>query len=475
MNLKLGLLVAALVVAVLGGIGFTVNNLVLKSEAALVKPWIEVVAQGVFELAEDQKTEKRELQTGDELENGTAVGLRKGALANIYFSDGSVARLDSGTRLVVESGNFEEKTNQLNVRLNLLWGRVWSKVITVLTPESVWEVKTTNAVAVVRGTAFGVEYVEEGKSNVVGYENKVEVKLVDPETKKFLPVAAMVVEAKKSLEVKKEAIENMKAHLAVGELRQAASAVATKAGKPLMEVKEVSEKVLNQDWVKRGIEADEKLNQKMQAMKEKLKDRQETVKEFRKEIQQEFRGKIEERRKEVKQAVETEKLLIKQKVDNLENKVLETRQELKENLEQVREELKTSEIQAVTPVTPIEKNVSALPVLTIKNLAIKPNRDLNLLVEGDSVLFRSFVQFSDGSEKEVTLEANWKVLGEIGFLKSPGVFVGKLSDAVSELGTAPGSVIASWKDPKTGSVFEAATPIFNVELEVDLNFDPSRG
>ena len=63
----------------------------------------------------------------------------------------------------MEAGDFEEKTNKLNVRLNLLWGRVWSKVITVLTPESAWEVKTTSAVAVVRGTAFGVEYIEEGK------------------------------------------------------------------------------------------------------------------------------------------------------------------------------------------------------------------------------------------------------------------------------------------------------------------------
>ncbi|MBI3046532.1 MAG: FecR domain-containing protein [Candidatus Harrisonbacteria bacterium] len=464
MNLKLGLLVAAVAALVLGAAGFYVQNSIFNLKEELSKPWIEVVAPGVFELAEDQKTEKRELQTGDELENGMTIGVRKGALANIYFTDGSVARLDSGTRLVVEAGDFEEKTNKLNVRLNLLWGRVWSKVITVLTPESAWEVKTTNAVAVVRGTAFGVEYVEEGKSNIVGYENKVEVKLIDPATNKVMPAIAMVVEAKKVLEVRKEAIESTKAHFATGELRQAASAIATKVGQPIMEVKAVSEKVLNQDWVKRGIEADEKLNQKIRAKLEKAKDRKEAIMELRKEVKEEFRGKIQERQKALKAAVEKEKNELKEKRDNLENKVLETRQELKENLERATEELKTSEIQTVTSVTPI-----------VKNLSIRPNQDLNLLVEGDSVVFRSFAQYADGSEKEVTLESNWKVMGGIGFMKSPGVFVGKLSDAVSELGAAPGAVIASWKDLKTGNIFEAASPIFKVELEIDLNFDPTRG
>ena len=440
MSLRLGLLVAAVVAVVLGGIGFTVNKLVLPSDVTLSKPWIEIVAPGVFELAGDQKTEKRELQTGDELENGTVVGVRKEALANIYFPDGSVARLDSETRLVVEAGEFNPKNNNLNVQLNLLWGRVWSKVITVLTPESTWEVKTTNAVAVVRGTAFGVEYVEEGKSNIVGYENKVAVKLIDPETKKVLPVIAMVVEAKKVLEVKKEVIENIKAQLAVGELRQGAAVIATKAGKPLIEVKEASEKVLNQDWVKRGIEADKKLDEKLRGAREKIKVQKEATKESQKEIQEESRGQIEEHREVIKTTTE---------------------------------ESKTSEVQTLTSVAPttvVEK------VGQVKSLAIKASRDLTIgLVEGDSVPFRALAQYEDGSEKEVTSEASWKVLGKIGFIKLPGVFVAKLDPEVSELGVSSGAVVAVWKNSETGTAFEAASPIFKVELEIDLNFDPSRG
>ena len=453
MNLKLGLLVAVAAAVILGGIGFAVNKLVLKPEvtpeaiSSKSKPWIEVVAPGVFELAEDQKTEKKELFTGDELENGTAVGVRKDALANIYFSDGSVARLDSETRLVVESGDFNETSGKLAVRLNLLWGRVWSKVITVLTPESAWEVKTTNAVAVVRGTAFGVEYVEEGKSSVVGYENKVEVKLIDPETQKVLPIAALIVEPKKILEVKKEAIENIKAQLAVGELRQGqgAAAVATPAGKPLIEIKEASEKVLNQDWIKRGIEADKKLKDRREATKGKIEDRQEAIK------------------------------------PTMENKVLETREEFLPKATPPPAE-KTSEIPTAVPavapaaVKPIpELNSAAATAVQVKSLAIKANRDLGLIVEGDSAVFRVFAQFSDGSEKEVTLEAVWKVLGRIGFMKSPGVFVAKLDPEISELGAGSGAVAAVWKDPKTGTAFEAASPIFKVEPEVDLNFDPTRG
>lgn len=443
MNLKLGLIVFLLVAAVLGGLGLmvnkTINKPVLTPVTIVAKPWIEVVAPGVFELAEDQEMERRELFTGDELQNGAVIGIREDALANIHFPDGSVARLDSGTKLVLEAGDFEEKTNKLNVRINLLWGRVWSKVIAVLTPESAWEVKTTNAIAAVRGTAFGVEYVEEGKSNIVGYENKVEVKLVDPETKKVIPTIAMVVEAKKILEVRKEAVEALKTQLAAGELRQGVAAIATKANKPIMEVKEASEKVLNQDWIKRSIEADKKLNQKTKA------------------------------------AAAEEKKTADLKTD-LEIKVSETRQEPsaeggsfsggKENLEKAAEELKTSGVQTAIPPA---------PALIVRNLIIKPSRDLNFIVEGDSVIFRSFAQYADGSGKEVTLESNWKVLGEIGFMKSPGSFVAKLSDSVSELGASSGSVIALWKDPKTGAVFEAGSPIFKVELGVDLNFDPTRG
>ena len=481
MNFKLGLLVAAVAVLVLGATGFYVQNSIFNLKEEWSKPWIEVVTPGVFELAEDQKTEKKELFTGDELQNGAVIGLREKALANIYFPDGSVARLDSGTRLVVEAGDFEEKTNKLNIRMNLLWGRVWSKVITVLTPDSSWEVQTTNAVAVVRGTAFGVEYVEEGKSNVIGYENKVEVKLIDPATKKVMPAIAMVVEAKKVLEIKKEVIENMKAQLAAGELRQDAAAIATKAGRPLMEVKEASAKVLNQDWVKRSIEADEKLNEKMRAVREKLEDQREAVKEYRKEFQREFRGKIEERQEAVKAVM-----------GNVETKILENREELKENLspfgrspaggEETAEELKTSEVQAVISTAPAavnpvsESNTVTATAGQVKSLAIKANRDLTAgLIESESVVFRSFTQYGDGSEKEVTLEAVWKVLGKIGFIKSPGVFVAKLEPEVSELGVVSGSVVVSWKDPKTGAVFEAASPIFKVELEIDTNFDPARG
>ena len=55
------------------------------------------------------------------------------------------------------------------MRINLV-GQAWSKIISLATPDSVWEVRTSTAVATVRGTAFGMG--TDGNP-VIGSENKV--------------------------------------------------------------------------------------------------------------------------------------------------------------------------------------------------------------------------------------------------------------------------------------------------------------
>lgn len=312
--------------AVLGGIIAMTKN--LKSpdlSGELSKPWIEVIQPAVFELAGNQNDKLRELLTGDELSEGAVISVEKAGLANIHFPDGSVARLDGGTKLVMENGNFDPKSGALSVTLNLVWGRVWSKIVGLATPESHWEVKTSTAVATVRGTAFGVEYMEEGKSNIVGYENKVEVTMIDPDTKKILEGIKMIVEPEKFLEVKKEAIVEMKKHLARNDVKQAATAVISSASAVLMEVKQSPKAMMEKDWVKRGIEEDRKLEEKITRIKEKVKDELEVRKEIRKELREDFIEKINERREEIKEKQAETKERVKEKV-------IESREILKEKL-----------------------------------------------------------------------------------------------------------------------------------------------
>ena len=134
--------------------------------------WVEVVTPEV--VAKEEGTEPRILRTGDELKEGVTVEVRKGGTANLYFPDGSVARLDSETSVIVHSALFRKDKNILAVSLELIVGRVWSRVVSLITPESLWEVKTSNAIASVRGTTFDVEHTATS-TRILGVEGVIKI------------------------------------------------------------------------------------------------------------------------------------------------------------------------------------------------------------------------------------------------------------------------------------------------------------
>jgi hypothetical protein len=136
------------------------------------KPWIEVVVANVYVSSEN--IEKQALLTGDIISEEEIIETDKNGLANIYFPDGSVMRLDSNTKIKLTSGMYDDNSKTLVVRVSLLAGNLWSKIINLVTPESVWEVKSHNAVAAVRGTAFGVSAMEKA-TTVIGHEHIVSV------------------------------------------------------------------------------------------------------------------------------------------------------------------------------------------------------------------------------------------------------------------------------------------------------------
>jgi hypothetical protein len=360
--------------------------------------------------------------------------------------------LDFKTTIILESGKYDGKSESLTVRINLLWGNVWSKIIALTTPESSWEVTTSTAVATVRGTAFGVEYREEGKASIVGYENKVEVKVVDPETKKVMEEVSMVVEPEKFLEVRKDVVLDMKSHIARGE---------AEAAKAVMEVKQVSKEVLEKDWLKRALEADEKLETKLKELKEKARDEQVAQRELKKELIEEFRTKTEERRGLVREKAEVLKEVIKE--------------EVKENIQSKSEEVINKKPEVIETVkTNADAGQQKLKVFP-KGLEIATKESLARVLENTPIVFRAILLMSDGSSVDVTEKVDWQVLGPIGSFSKPGVFVGKLDPSVSELGEGTGTVIASWKNSETGEAFLGKSAIFKVQPQVDLNFDPSRG
>ncbi|MFA5062418.1 MAG: FecR family protein [Patescibacteria group bacterium] len=139
-------------------------------------PWIEVVRPTVFLV--DNTGATKELQTGEEVNQGDKIKTDENGVANIYFPDGSVARLDTNTEITIDAASYDQSDKSLVVKIFVSIGKVWSKIVGLATPNSSWQVESSNAVATVRGTAFGVQVID-GSTEVIGSENNVSVQIKD--------------------------------------------------------------------------------------------------------------------------------------------------------------------------------------------------------------------------------------------------------------------------------------------------------
>ncbi len=224
------------------------ENVDIFTDESTARPWIEVINGKVRIKAEDGW---QELQTGDEISNGSVISTDSTGLADIHMPDGSSVQLDSDSEITFEQADYIEDSDSLKVKIQLAAGRVWSKIIELATPESYWEVKTNNAVASVRGTAFGMEYNDE-ETQIIGSENTVEVEALDESTGESLGRAP--VTAKKILSIKKQTLADLRLRRVMleGIVRDAAG-----------------DDITLRLWVKRAMAADQLLNRKIEALREK--------------------------------------------------------------------------------------------------------------------------------------------------------------------------------------------------------------
>mgnify|MGYP001606607261 FL=1 len=115
----------------------------------------------------------------------------------------------------------------------------------------------------------------------------------------------------------------------------------------------------------------------------------------------------------------------------------------------------------LVPKTPV-------PERTVMEPAALPKE----IIEFQPLALKVILVFSSGERRDVTREAQWQVIGPVGFFKSPGEFIPRLDESVAELGEGFGTVIAVWKDIKTGKEFIASSPAFKVvpplESAIDL-------
>lgn len=397
------------------------------------KPWIEVVIPSVFELQPADNSRLRELQTGDELNTGSVIETAKNSRANIYFLDGSVVRFESGTRFILNEAFFDPQEEKLIVRFTLSVGRIWSKIIALATPDSLWEVKTANAVATVRGTAFGVDFVQ-GRSRIFGSEKQIRAAAVDPQTGEVIKGTEKIVSPRKFLEIDSKNIP------------------AIKANPELVVVKDILPIVAGEDFFRRNEQADQEIDKKLEELAKTGLQGKDLRKAFRESIIKKFESEIKARRLK--------------KEESPPEKFPETKRE-EERGPEIKKPVVDKKLQSEISVGSVEVK----PARKAVSLALTSRNDLSRVIEGDVLNFEAIVSLDDGSKVNVTATADWKVLGLIGKITKPGVFVAELAPAVAEFGESSGAVVVTWKDPVSGESFLGKTVIFKVDAKVPEIFE----
>lgn len=134
---------------------------------------LEIDEGGVEVWPADGNTWER-VRDGHEISTGDRVRTLDSSAASIIFFDNSVMRLDENTEITltelhIDSENYLDQ----DVDVELLSGRVWSRIMNLLDLDSTYEVETSSVVATVRGTAFSMSVGDRGETEVDVTESQV--------------------------------------------------------------------------------------------------------------------------------------------------------------------------------------------------------------------------------------------------------------------------------------------------------------
>ncbi len=131
--------------------------------------------QGNARVFDDDSKTGRELKKGDRLKKNHEVKIAEKSRLEIRFPDGTVMRFAAKTRVKMNELAFNKKTDSKNVKVGLSIGKLWANVKKLMTSDSAVEVKTSNAVAGVRGTVYRVNVEEDNSALVKVYDGSVYV------------------------------------------------------------------------------------------------------------------------------------------------------------------------------------------------------------------------------------------------------------------------------------------------------------
>src|SRR5574341_1839396 len=111
-------------------------------------------------------TKGRSIRKGDRLAKDQEVRVGERSRIELRFPDGTVMRFSEKSSVKLNDVYYNKASGDKSVKVDLSLVKLWAKVKKLTTTDSRVEVKTTNAVAGVRGTVYRVN-VEEDKSALV--------------------------------------------------------------------------------------------------------------------------------------------------------------------------------------------------------------------------------------------------------------------------------------------------------------------
>ena len=129
--------------------------------------------QGTVKVFSKGLSTGRVLKKGDHLGKDQEIRVGESSRIELLFPDGTVMRLSEGSRLTMNEVLYTAETERKNVKVNLGVGRLWANVKKLMTADSAVEVRTTNAVAGVRGTVYRVNVAEDKSAMIKVYDGSV--------------------------------------------------------------------------------------------------------------------------------------------------------------------------------------------------------------------------------------------------------------------------------------------------------------
>jgi len=400
-----------IIVVVAGFLFFYKNNNKndVISKNIISNPWIEITSGNVEKLKDDQKTIEKKLSTGDELVENSIIKSDNTGKAVIHFSDGSVLRLDSNSIIQLNQGSFNENTGSLKVNVSLFIGRVWSKIIGLTTADSVWQVKTGNTVATVRGTAFGMEVDKNNQTKVIGSEHTVSIDIISKDKNKIH--TTLTVSPNEILEINDKIATKISALASIStSTGQSTSTAEVKSLENIVSVKKADQAVLVDKWFRDNGSADKNLIEKINNLKKNGFNDKSLRQELNRESKIEIQNKINTINSEVSGAST---------------------------------DLKTPNILPDSTKTTITATNTVL--LRGSTIEIKTEATSLDFTEGDKIKFEAVLLAPDQTKKVITNDVEWSVVGEIGHFISPGVLLSEIGKDYTEAGSASGGVLAKYK------------------------------